>query len=349
MAQDASGSPRSPQRGASSLQELKRDQAPIGYLRDRNVLDGARRSDQARDLRAPRRRSRAVTELASTLPVSRSAVSQHLKVLKSTGRVIDRQAGKQRIYHVDPDGLAALRAELEIFRTKTLAAYKTVAEQPTRRDHEHRSSAPSRSSPTTSAASSRASTPCFFLKKKKKKIFLLKTTFTDGLRARRLPERRATVAAEHPGAHRSALPQTAYSPRRRGGSAVAELRSCAGLPVVSGWARRLTGSPVINSARTKVRAMARGRSAANTVTARSRSRTIAQKSGDSSRQATDKTECCSSRHDSCCEHEHKEAGGEPYGPPAEMRCRKHADPRSVLDRRSPVLSSSGHRVSSSLR
>jgi DNA-binding transcriptional ArsR family regulator len=81
---------------------------------------------------------RAVTELATTLPVSRSAVSQHLKVLKSAGLVVDRQAGKQRIYHVDPDGLAALRAELEGFWTKTLAAYKTVVEQPTRRAHEHR-------------------------------------------------------------------------------------------------------------------------------------------------------------------------------------------------------------------
>jgi DNA-binding transcriptional ArsR family regulator len=75
---------------------------------------------------------RAVTELAGTLPVSRSAVSQHLKVLKTAGLVRDRQAGKQRIYHVDPDGLAALRAELEGFWTKTLAAYKTVVEQPTK-------------------------------------------------------------------------------------------------------------------------------------------------------------------------------------------------------------------------
>jgi hypothetical protein len=46
--------------------------------------------------------------------------------------VAARQAGKQRIYHVDPDGLAALRAELDRFWTKTLAAYKTVVEQPTK-------------------------------------------------------------------------------------------------------------------------------------------------------------------------------------------------------------------------
>ena len=73
---------------------------------------------------------RAVGELARDLPVSRPAVSQHLKVLKDAGLVVDKRAGKQRIYQVDPDGLAALRAELDRFWTKTLAAYKTVVEQP---------------------------------------------------------------------------------------------------------------------------------------------------------------------------------------------------------------------------
>jgi DNA-binding transcriptional ArsR family regulator len=72
----------------------------------------------------------AVGELAAQFPVSRPAVSQHLKVLKSAGLVGDRQAGKHRIYHVDPDGLAALRAELDRFWTKTLAAYKAVVENP---------------------------------------------------------------------------------------------------------------------------------------------------------------------------------------------------------------------------
>jgi DNA-binding transcriptional ArsR family regulator len=74
-------------------------------------------------------RPRAVTELASESPVSRPAVSQHLKVLKDAGLVIDRQAGKHRIYHVNPDGLGALRAELDRFWSKTLAAYKTAIEQ----------------------------------------------------------------------------------------------------------------------------------------------------------------------------------------------------------------------------
>jgi DNA-binding transcriptional ArsR family regulator len=74
-------------------------------------------------------RPRAVTELANGLPISRPAVSQHLKVLKDAGLVVDRQAGKHRIYHVDQDGLGALRAELDLFWSKTLAAYKTAVEQ----------------------------------------------------------------------------------------------------------------------------------------------------------------------------------------------------------------------------
>ena len=73
-------------------------------------------------------RPRAVTELADDLPVSRPAVSQHLKVLRSAGLVVDRQVGKQRIYQVDPDGLALLRAELDRFWNSTLATYKAVVE-----------------------------------------------------------------------------------------------------------------------------------------------------------------------------------------------------------------------------
>jgi DNA-binding transcriptional ArsR family regulator/uncharacterized protein YndB with AHSA1/START domain len=72
----------------------------------------------------------AVTEIADGLPVSRPAVSQHLKVLRSAGLVVDRQVGKQRIYQVDPDGLAALRDELDRFWNRTLATYKTVVEKP---------------------------------------------------------------------------------------------------------------------------------------------------------------------------------------------------------------------------
>ncbi len=73
---------------------------------------------------------RSVTELARALPVTRSAVSQHLKVLKEAGLVADTPAGKHRIYRVEPDGLAALRTELDRFWMKMLAAYKQAVEQP---------------------------------------------------------------------------------------------------------------------------------------------------------------------------------------------------------------------------
>jgi DNA-binding transcriptional ArsR family regulator len=74
-------------------------------------------------------RPRAVGELARELPVSRPAVSQHLKVLKDAGLVIDRPAGARRIYQLDPDGVGALRAYLDQFWNKVLAAYKTAVEQ----------------------------------------------------------------------------------------------------------------------------------------------------------------------------------------------------------------------------
>ncbi|RWG45231.1 MAG: ArsR family transcriptional regulator [Mesorhizobium sp.] len=73
---------------------------------------------------------RSVTELARALPVTRSAVSQHLKVLKEAGLVADTPAGKHRIYRVELDGLAALRSELDRFWMKTLAAFKQAVEQP---------------------------------------------------------------------------------------------------------------------------------------------------------------------------------------------------------------------------
>ena len=76
-------------------------------------------------------RPRAVGELARELPVSRPAVSQHLKVLKEAGLVIDRPAGARRIYQLDPAGVGELRADLERFWTSALAAYKEAVEQPT--------------------------------------------------------------------------------------------------------------------------------------------------------------------------------------------------------------------------
>jgi DNA-binding transcriptional ArsR family regulator len=73
---------------------------------------------------------RAVGELADELPVSRPAVSQHLKVLKHAGLVVDRPAGTRRIYQLDPDGLGALRAYLDHFWDQALAGYRAAVEQP---------------------------------------------------------------------------------------------------------------------------------------------------------------------------------------------------------------------------
>ena len=66
----------------------------------------------------------AVGQLADLLPVTRPAVSQHLKVLKDVGLVVDRQAGTRRLYQVDPQGLAVLRAHLDGFWERSLAAFQ---------------------------------------------------------------------------------------------------------------------------------------------------------------------------------------------------------------------------------
>jgi DNA-binding transcriptional ArsR family regulator len=71
----------------------------------------------------------AVGELAQRLPVSRPAVSQHLKVLKDAGLVTDRQMGTRRLYQLNPSGVAALRAYFERFWNHALAAFKDVVEQ----------------------------------------------------------------------------------------------------------------------------------------------------------------------------------------------------------------------------
>jgi DNA-binding transcriptional ArsR family regulator len=90
--------------------------------------DPTRRSIFARLAVAPS----AVGELADRLPVSRPAVSQHLKVLKTAGLVTDERAGARRIYHVDQTGLRRLRTELDSYWQDTLAAYKRGVEQPDR-------------------------------------------------------------------------------------------------------------------------------------------------------------------------------------------------------------------------
>jgi DNA-binding transcriptional ArsR family regulator len=72
---------------------------------------------------------RSVGELAEGLPVTRPAVSQHLRVLKEAGLVFDRPAGTRRLYQLDPDGVGALRAYVDQFWTQALAAFKAAAEQ----------------------------------------------------------------------------------------------------------------------------------------------------------------------------------------------------------------------------
>jgi DNA-binding transcriptional ArsR family regulator len=73
--------------------------------------------------------ARPVGEIARELPVTRPAVSQHLKVLKEAGLVIDHQEGTRRVYQVNPDGVAALRAYFDRFWNQALAAYKRTVEQ----------------------------------------------------------------------------------------------------------------------------------------------------------------------------------------------------------------------------
>ena len=76
----------------------------------------------------------AVVDLARDLPVSRPAVSQHLRVLKDAGLVRDEAIGNRRIYRVDPDGLAALRDQLDRFWSKALVAYKATVEYPNKEE-----------------------------------------------------------------------------------------------------------------------------------------------------------------------------------------------------------------------
>ena len=82
-------------------------------------------------------RPRSVTELADGLPVTRPAVSQHLKVLKESRLVTDRAAGTRRIYRVDPDALAILRAYFDSFWSRSLEAFRLAAEA----DHDQEASA----------------------------------------------------------------------------------------------------------------------------------------------------------------------------------------------------------------
>ena len=72
---------------------------------------------------------RPVGELARQLPVTRPAVSQHLKVLKEAGLVIDRQEGTRRLYQLNPEGVGALRAYFDRFWNRSLTAFKDAVER----------------------------------------------------------------------------------------------------------------------------------------------------------------------------------------------------------------------------
>ena len=75
-------------------------------------------------------RPTAVVDLAARLPVSRPAVSQHLKVLKEAGLVRDHKVGARRVYSLDPEGLAGLRDYMDRFWNTALQSFKARVEQP---------------------------------------------------------------------------------------------------------------------------------------------------------------------------------------------------------------------------
>lgn len=91
------------------------------------VLDALGDWTRRQILEALRQGPRSVGELARNLPVSRPAVSQHLRVLKDAGLVRDRKDGTRRIYSVDPEGLADIRAYFDSFWTEALERFAAEA------------------------------------------------------------------------------------------------------------------------------------------------------------------------------------------------------------------------------
>jgi DNA-binding transcriptional ArsR family regulator len=96
------------------------------------LADGTRLAIVARLAEGPQ----AVGQLAAGLPVSRSAVSQHLRILKDAGLVEDMVAGTRRIYRLNPAALGALRDQLDTYWQRALAGYAEAAEAPTKDDRE---------------------------------------------------------------------------------------------------------------------------------------------------------------------------------------------------------------------
>jgi DNA-binding transcriptional ArsR family regulator len=79
-------------------------------------------------------RPQAVGELAAGLPISRPAVSQHLKVLKDAGLVAEQAVGTRRIYRLEPAGVAALRDQLDTFWRRALGGFQDLTEQAVEED-----------------------------------------------------------------------------------------------------------------------------------------------------------------------------------------------------------------------
>ncbi len=103
---------------------------PASDLAFRALADDTRRAVFERLAAGPR----AVGELAEVLPVSRPAVSQHLKVLKQAGLVTDRADGNRRVYQIDAAGLGAMRAWLDQFWEHALAAFQAEVARTTAPD-----------------------------------------------------------------------------------------------------------------------------------------------------------------------------------------------------------------------
>jgi DNA-binding transcriptional ArsR family regulator len=97
------------------------------------VLDALGDPTRRRVLELVRGKERPVGQIAGQLPVSRPAVSQHLRVLKEAGLVRDRQDGNRRLYSVDPQGLAALRRYLERYWGTALDAFADAAKREERK------------------------------------------------------------------------------------------------------------------------------------------------------------------------------------------------------------------------
>ena len=101
----------------------------MAYADAADVMDALGDPTRRAVLELLREGERPVGELAERLPVSRPAVSQHLRVLRGAGLVTERRDGTRRLYRVDPEGLAALRTYLETYWSDVLSAFKDAAER----------------------------------------------------------------------------------------------------------------------------------------------------------------------------------------------------------------------------